>query len=52
MEPGDSNEANRNVIAQANFRLSFGVLVAVLVVRPLRDLAHRRPGGAHQRAPP
>lgn len=31
MEPGDSNEANRNVIAQANFRLSFGVLVAVII---------------------
>lgn len=31
MEPGDSNEANRNVIAQANFRLRFGVLVAVII---------------------
>ncbi|MGY1410891.1 MULTISPECIES: ATP-binding protein [unclassified Luteimonas] len=31
MEPDDSNEANRNVIAQANFRLSFGVLVAIII---------------------
>jgi two-component system sensor histidine kinase RpfC len=31
MEPGDSHEANRNVIAQANFRLRFGVLVAVTI---------------------
>jgi len=31
MDAAGSNEANRNVIAQANFRLSFGVLVAITI---------------------
>ena len=31
MDAAGGNEANRNVIAQANFRLSFGVLVAVTI---------------------
>lgn len=31
MDPAGSHEANRSVIAQANFRLSFGVLVAVTI---------------------
>ena len=31
MDAAGSHEANRNVISQANFRLSFGVLVAVTI---------------------